>query len=835
MATTSETPCFPPPSPTSPRLAATPRSARPRTPSRLSLSPNKCHVSPSKSRNTPVRSSATSPRKSPTKNHQNVKSVSFTPQRNKQPPRAWERRPATPFVPRDEKQKIWKRVPLGEIGVDVNRPVGISRRQQEASKDYARVVKKLKIAHNAGQEEEGEDKENVNNAFAVDMKVLNEDGHLKRGAVENDGTPGFVSMRMEDDEIEGSPKKKLRQPMTEQNAYVKAESGQATEGLLHFHEREHDLEHNLDEVGSEQEANSANEDIKNTLEGASVIEEDCEPPNQGQHHLAQGPQEETVKSDLFEAVRDPVEDQRQLATLPVDINMTAHDPVANDAEASGAASSPEQTATKEEVSGDELRSSSPPTILAENVTVDELEARESPTPARTKTIVKAQSHESSEERDMKEGSATQDALHRRVSDDDTAFLRAFMSRTKATKAERAAQDQTLHSITQDGTINLDVEQEQTMTRASDGLAPATKLEPVVEEKQEDTAPSSPLRRSKRAVVTSIPRPQALPNSISLKRANGNEFIFKANQASSTANAAMATRSNTKKNKGTALNVPARLEQILAEKAKEQSAEIEPSVEGSTAMLETSNGPASKKRKRDKNDTRGKVRKVLRWNDENLVSYQEADQNANLDDTEDSSQDGAREEGKENHEPNKHVKVALTLSFGENVSTEEGKTEEQAKKDTEKVRRVRRGIGGSVNGTPAPKTRSQSMMESDGVDVPAEEGPPARVSEAATATVGALAAEEPSQSASTSAREKAAAATAMTRKSRMPVASVGSRRAVASASVKNSGSSLPARVTAASSRGREKSREGEKTMSSGDKEMEGERGDVLGKRRLRVRS
>ena len=732
-------------------------------------------------------------------------------------------------------------MPLGEIGVDVNRPVGISRRQQEASKDYARVVKKLKVAHNVGHEEEGENKENVNNAFAVDMKVPNEDGRLKRGAVENDGTHGFVSMRMEDDEIEGSPKKKLRQPMTEQNAYVKAESGQATEGLLHFHEREDDLEHTLDEVGSEQEANSPNEDIKNTLEGASVIEEDSEPPNQGQHDLAQGPQEESVKSDLFEAVRDPVEDQRQLATLPVDIDMTAQDPVANDAEASGAASSPEQTATNEEVLGDELRSSSPPTILAENVTVDELEARESPTPTRTKTIVKAQSPESSEERDMKEGSATQDALHRRVSDDDTAFLRAFMSRTKATKAERAAQDQTFHSITQDGTTNLDVEQEPTMTKTSDGLAPATKLEPVVEEKQEDAAPSSPLRRSKRAVVTSIPRPQALPNSIQLKRANGNEFIFKANQASSTANAAMATRSNTKKNKGTALNVPARLEQILAEKAKEQSAEIEPSVEGSTAMLETSNGPACKKRKRGKNDTGSKVRKVLRWNDEKLVSYQEAEQNVNLDDIEDSSQERVCDEGKENHEPNKHVKVALTLSFGENVSTEEGKPEEQAKgtaqakKDTEKVRRVRSGIAGSVNGTPAPKTRSHSMMESDDVDVPAEEGTPASVSEAATAAVSALAPEEPSQSVSTSARGKAAAAAAITRKSRMPVPLAGSRRAVASASVKTSGSSLPARVIAASSGGREKSREGGKTVSSGDKEKEGEKGDVLGKRRLRVRS
>lgn len=799
-----------------------------------------------------------------------MKSVSFTPQRNKQPPRAWERRPATPFIPRDEKQKIWKRVPLGEIGVDVNRPVDILRRQQDASKDYARVVKKLKVAHNAGQEEEGDDKENVNSAFAADMKVLNEDGGLKRGAVKNDGTHGFVSMRMEDDEIEGSPKKKLRQPMTEQNTHVEghkgnkgdaveAESGQATEGVLRFGEGEDGSEHTLDKVGSEQEPNSTKEDIKNTLGEVSVIEEDCEQPSEGQRDLAQGGteveveleeaqglQEETINSDLIEPVGEPVEDQRQLATLPVEVNMTAQDPVANDAEVSGAASSPEQTpANEEEVSGDELRSSSPPTILAENVTVDELEARESPTTVRTKTVVEAQSHESSEERDMVEVFTMQDALHRRISDDDAAFLRAFMSRTKATKAERAAQDQTLPSITQDGTTKLDVEQEPTTTKTSDGPAPAVRLEPLEQEKQEDVAPTSPLRRSKRAVVTSIPRPQALPNSIQLKRANGNEFIFKANQASSTANVAMATRSNTKKNKGTALNVPAKLEQILVEKAKEQSAEIEPSAEGSTAVLETSNGPASKKRTRDKNDTGSKVRKVLRWNDENLVSYQEAEHNPNSDDIEDSSQESAREEGKENHEPDKHVKLALTLSLGssEDVSTEGDKTTEQAKgtaqpkKDAEKVRRVRRGIAGSVNGTAAPKTRSQSIIEIDGADVPAEQGPPARVSEAAAAAVSALAPEEPSQSVSTSAPEKAAAAAAaaMTRKSRMPVPSAGSRRVVASASLKTGGSSLPARGTAASSRGKEKSKEGGKTMSAGEKEREGEKGDLLGKRRLRVRS
>lgn len=699
-------------------------------------------------------------------------------------------------------------MPLGELGVDINRPVGISRKQQEASKDYVRVVKKLKVAHNAGQEQ-GEDKENATGAFAADMKVLNEDGNLKRASVKNEGFHGFVGMRMEDDEIEGSPKKKVRQPIIEQHTHAEGRGGdkeevvemgfkKATEALSPSDEREYDSEDPLDETETGE---------------------------------AQEPRGEREKSDSVEPVDEALEDQRQTTTLPVGVDMAAQGRPAFDAE----------------ISSDELRSSSPPTILAENVMVDELEARESSTPTKTKTAIESQCHESPESREPSQDSTTQAALPRRISDDDTAFLRAFMSRTKATKAERAAQDETPHSTTRDGdgATGMDAEQERPATKNSDHLTPTVRLEPSDQEDQEDAVPTSPLRRSKRAVVTSIPRPQILPNAIQLKRANGNEFIFKSNQASSTANVAMTTRSNTKKNKGTAINVPARLEEILAEKAKEHSAEHEPSADASKATLETSNDKATKKRKRDKYDTGSKAKKVLRWNDENLVSYQEAEQSLDSEDIEDSVQESAREKDEENHEPNKHVKLALTLGHGssETVSTEEDKATEPAKetaqprKDEQKVRRVRRGIVGSVNGTPAPKTRSKSIIENDEMDdVAGEEGPQARVSDAATATVGALAPEAPPKSTSRTA-PVAAAAAGTTRKSRMPVPLTARRGAPASVSVKHDGSSLPARATASVSRGTKRSKEGGNGMPAAEQEgeKEGAKADLLGKRRLRVRS
>lgn len=164
-------------------------------------------------------------------------------------------------------------MPLGELGVDVNRPVGISRRQQEASKDYTRVVKKLKVGHSINQDEEGEDKENLNTLFAVDAKVLSEQGDLQRGTVGKSGGYDFVTMRVEEDEIEGSPKKKLRRPKFETNmrtggleegqaSSVEGETEQATDGDLSLDEEEHEF---AVYPGKEAEQRSRSAECESTL------------------------------------------------------------------------------------------------------------------------------------------------------------------------------------------------------------------------------------------------------------------------------------------------------------------------------------------------------------------------------------------------------------------------------------------------------------------------------------------------------------------------------------------------------------------------------------------
>ncbi len=81
-----------------------------------------------------------------------TKHCGLSPRRVQSLPRAWERRPATPYVARNDAQKIWKRVPLGVAGADDEQ-----KWRKETSKLNTRPVKRLRVA----QIGEDEDKENV--------------------------------------------------------------------------------------------------------------------------------------------------------------------------------------------------------------------------------------------------------------------------------------------------------------------------------------------------------------------------------------------------------------------------------------------------------------------------------------------------------------------------------------------------------------------------------------------------------------------------------------------------------------------------------------------------
>lgn len=233
IVTTTDTACLPPPTPESTKVSPrrTPQPHRLRTrplhkaihpptqsPRRLSWSPSKTRLSSRKS--SPVKGTFLAYPARPR---------SFTPRRTRQPPCAWERRPATQFVPRADGQKIWKRVPLGDLGVGVNVPVSISRRDQDGAKDYARVVKKLKI----GQK----DQENE-----IVRQDLHEEGPLS--------VSSFVGTRLEDDQIHGSPRKKLGHL---HNAPEDVLDAQPDMHIVHEVEDEHATEDEDNDVADRQE------------------------------------------------------------------------------------------------------------------------------------------------------------------------------------------------------------------------------------------------------------------------------------------------------------------------------------------------------------------------------------------------------------------------------------------------------------------------------------------------------------------------------------------------------------------------------------------------------
>src|SRR5271170_7809990 len=85
--------------------------------------------------------SSSSPCQSPSPS---PKRYTFTPRRVAKLPRAWERAPATPFAPRTEGQKIWKRVPLGEIQANSTIGQGTHNREEEELK----VLKRLRADRN---------------------------------------------------------------------------------------------------------------------------------------------------------------------------------------------------------------------------------------------------------------------------------------------------------------------------------------------------------------------------------------------------------------------------------------------------------------------------------------------------------------------------------------------------------------------------------------------------------------------------------------------------------------------------------------------------------------
>jgi hypothetical protein len=155
---------------------------------------------------------------------------------------------------------------------------------------------------------------------------------------------------------------------------------------------------------------------------------------------------------------------------------------------------------------------------------------------------------------------------------DEEYLHAFLTRAKAKKAARSmlSPERQLSNEQQKSTASSPQTRSRTALATLDGNSPSPikirKIDlPARRMEQDDTVPSytkatSPLRKSSR---TRLPRPQQHqptgPNSISLRRSNGTEFVFL--QKTEAQEIALATRSNTKRNRGEALQPKMKLEAL----------------------------------------------------------------------------------------------------------------------------------------------------------------------------------------------------------------------------------------------------------------------------------
>jgi len=166
--------------------------------------------------------------------------------------------------------------------------------------------------------------------------------------------------------------------------------------------------------------------------------------------------------------------------------------------------------------------------------------------------------------------------------EDTELLRDFLLRAQAKKAARMASsparrtspDKEHHylasPVTRSRSALVTIDENSTSPPKGEGclgpLTGTTEADDEVVDTLVESKASSPLRRSRR---TPLPKPQkivpAVPSTIPLRRADGTEFIFL--QRTEAQELALATRSNTKRNKGEAM-MPKYFLQALAAQGKD---------------------------------------------------------------------------------------------------------------------------------------------------------------------------------------------------------------------------------------------------------------------------
>ncbi|KAJ6017406.1 hypothetical protein N7451_000785 [Penicillium sp. IBT 35674x] len=333
---------------------------------------------------------------------------------------------------------------------------------------------------------------------------------------------------------------------------------------------------------------------------------------------------------------------------------------------------------------------------------------------------------------QQEGTLVRSALRSSLDGSDTELLNDFLSKAQAKRAAKAAlMDQEGDVTEKSSSAEESPEAEITTPRSRRALevldknspspvkpdvsvtkcdvpsgdeAPENAVTKVIME--QEPAPGSPsCRRSTRVKVPTV-NPANVRNTIALRRAKGNEFIFL--QRTEAQEVALATKKNTRLNRGGA--VPPQI--VLEAFALLQSQGIDPTEDDCKGA-----------------SYRSSTRKSVTWNDDQLVQYEDERQGSELlDEKDSSSSDGVEEITQLRSASTRSEKKASSQrsSRSQMHASSSNEESESAPAPTtapttapQRSRRVRRlGESAMVSGTPV-KTGSGRISKRSAPSAPTE--------------------------------------------------------------------------------------------------------------------
>ncbi|KAL9115099.1 MAG: hypothetical protein Q9227_000893 [Pyrenula ochraceoflavens] len=522
--------------------------------------------------------------------------VEFSPPRyafspkptNGKVPKAWERRPATPFRPRGNgKQKIWKRVDLDEN--DIDNALYLRKEKQDAASK--KMVKKMKI----GDHELPGVADAVGTSWDEDVEECE---HKKQ----RDQRPRGNGVDHPDIETAAGlskPEQPLQQRTSKQNeslrrrrpSNVSGTSENPTVSLASAPD---------DKLNIEEQMRS---ECRNAEDGYTLRIESTD--DQSQTGMSE--------SEESQGSRESAGDASGLASEATDTQTDPGDRCSKEGfEDTGSlqkpstniplAEPPESTSIERCIHG---HSSSPRQRSASDSSTD-TDSTESAGMSPNNEIVEGSEPVDNSTMVNLPSSLTQSFIEN-TPDDDTEFLQGFLSRAKAKKAAKAAKskDENTDILSLPPARNTRSRSARNVSKKEPpkpqkGLADTRFPDDIVptEELASEQGRSSP-RRSTR---TRLPKPQTkstppVPSTIPVRRSNGTEFVFL--QRDEAQKVALTTRHNTARNKGEAVHPVFRLKSLNTSKDQER-------------LRSRSNSPRKRTRASEKQ---------VQW-DEELAKYME---------------------------------------------------------------------------------------------------------------------------------------------------------------------------------------------------------------------